>query len=589
MFPRRFIFALIATTACLLAAPAAASASEHVGAGYRSSQLTFQVNGKAVDFGCGGAWSGSADGAGNTYVPCGQYVYEINIKGQYIGAIKVPDGYEAWRDVAVTWDGSTLYYTSSDAHEGMDQPNPETHPNVGLIIKMVRSSSGTWHQDTGFQSGWDQYYGQDPSVARRWSFRNVDTDHAGHLYATINDVVVVMDSHGHVLSYFGDNAKDDQNVFTGGLEMSEGLSVTSDGMHVYVVNQQDNYVERWDRGFNDWTLADWHIGDAQGRNLDQTGNTPWPTQDNFSAYVLSSPYDVALDGSGNVYVMDTTYHRVIKYRLTSTGGTYEEMVWYNDIDSTDGWLYHGFSVDYAGNVVVGGLNERFGRVAQAGALDHTCAPDDSPPSFTKLTVPASVANGKALITLAGHDSCSKVEAMQLTGDVKDSGRWLPLRSTIVANLSGSYGRHLVTISIRDHYGRVTSKTAAINWQKIVARPRRSFNLNGNAGVCKRYGGATLTGGGWHIVDRCATFTAKVVSISRSGGNRFVLVSLSPKVASKLYTGVTDSIQMWAVGTTHTHTPRKLRVGQTAQITAALAENDQHTTISAAPVWQWTRV
>jgi hypothetical protein len=545
---------VVLATLTVLAVVAPAQA-ETLGAGYTSSPLAY---GNGTNYSCQ-TWSGDADASGNIYIPCFNYIYKLDPSGRLVHAIRVPDGYQAWRDVAPTWDGSTIYYVVGVP----DVDNPPAGTNQGMLVKLVLGADGVYRRDTKFAVG--------PFMlgATRNAVRNVAVDHAGKVYVTSNAYVFIYNSVGTRLGVFGgdDRVNDLEEA-----EVLEGIAVNSAGTSVYVVEERNNHVQRWDRtATGAWLHSNWRLG------------TPYRGPGICDATHFAAPYDVALDGGGNIYVLDTTCGRIHKFVASSRALV-------GVVRSTPGLLYHGLAVNYRGDVVVPWQGRRYTRTG-ASVLSPSCLPDFDAPVITQLSKPSTTWQRSITLKVRGTDQCSGVRAVRVTGNVTSSTAWRTLRSTTGVVLRSGDGTKTLNVSIRDGYGRITTRvvTVRLDTSQPPLRARRHVRIAGHARFCRPNPMSRISNARQYVLtDACATFGGTVVSIARSGSTRFVRVRLTLRGSRKLYSNARHPVTIYVVGSRHTPTGRALRVGRHARFTASLIANRRLTTATAIPVYRWGR-
>ena len=164
-----------------------------------------------------------------------------------------------------------------------------------------------------------------------WALRNISVAGNGHIFASVNQYVREYSPTGAYLGSFGGDALGD---------VVEGVASDYTGNKVWVtVEQNASNAQRWDRD----AAGDWHRAMTVGSlNAGDTSDCLAGADD----HRLANPYDVNLDGAGNIYVMDTTCMRIRKY---SSSGIWRTDIWRNY--NNGGPLYHGFAVNWLGNVL----------------------------------------------------------------------------------------------------------------------------------------------------------------------------------------------------------------------------------------------
>lgn len=558
--PARWRTALaVALTALVALTPTHAHAAGTLGAGYTAAPL---VDGAGRGYACS-SWSGGTDAAGNAYLPCGNRIYRIDHTGRLAELITLPAGTYARRDVAVSHAGNVLYLVAGAGI--VDRTDPLTSPGAGSVVKLVRAADGTWQRDESFRVG--------PFLLAGgyWSARNLAVDRAGRVYVTVNAFVYVFDPTGRQLHVMGGDDRYDGTAYLEGLEVAEGLAVSPDGRHVYVVEQRHNHVQRWDHHLltDEWHRSrDWRIGSLTD------------VSDCVDDATLASPYDIGLDGAGQLYVLDTTCRRIQKFgaRTRAFRGT----VWQR---YPDGPLLHGFIVDYAGTLIVPEQGRRY-RLTRPVA---SCAPDYDAPRFTRLAVPSRTWMRRITATIAATDGCSHVTSMRVDGNVVGGGTWVPIGTRLPLTLTAGDGAKQVSISVRDVHGRVTTRRlqVTLDTTQPPLQARRTISMWGRAHHCGASPMAQLGyPTGYVLADACATFTGEVLQVRTSGSTRYVLVRVPLATAQRMYANARGPVTIWVAGTTRTRMPTAIRDGHRAVFTTALIVNRRLTTVIAAPAYRW---
>ncbi len=549
----------------MLLVPHPARAAETFGAGYQAKLLR---GGDGTPFRCW-VWSGSSDGAGNTYVPCGNNIYRLAPDGRLAEVIPLPAGYPSQRDVAVNARGNVLWYVVGNM--AVDIPDPLGIPHLGSIARMVRGSDGVWRRDTSFTSG--------PYTlgAWRWSARNIDVDLAGNLYATVNAFVYVLDgATGRIKRTFGGDVSDPvSKKYIAGLEVAEGIAVTGDGRSVYVVEQRRNHVERWDYDatHDAWNRSNWIIGSTT-RVSDCVDTTS-----------LASPYDVALDGRGSLYVMDTTCRRLLRYDRITRAHT--GTIWRNYPVGDGEDLYHGIAVNFRGDVTVA----EHGRRYVSPSLPVRCLPDSDFPRVTGLGSPSTVWDATMPITIGASDGCSKVVAVRVRGDIAQGG-WIwknypSVRQQIL--LSGGDGLKQILVDARDTYGRVGTRTFVIRLDRSQPplKLRSRISIPGRARRCVRRPLRQLRNrSSWRVLDRCVTLQAKVIQIHGSGKSQAAYVELPLATSQKIWSNARRPVRIWVMSSGRTRRVSPPTVGRPLLVTGALVAHRRTNQVAVYPVGLW---
>ncbi|MCW2927917.1 MAG: putative repeat protein [Thermoleophilia bacterium] len=301
----------------LLPAPQALSAAN--ADGYRLS--TFPSSGGS---------GGQADAAGNLYVAAGA---ELRIFGPDNKAISVTKLPFAPQDVAPGPNGDYIY-----AVEG-------TTPR-----KLLRQGDGSYAIDPTFQLGTVPYGGKQYAAEGI----RIATDHSGNLFVAdgmwtgnLLNTVIKFDASGKYQTRFGeyadgnkqDAASWEQGKFYWGLG---GIAVSPDGTSVYTTEVGNSRVQRWDAQANGTYASTKMWGNTQADDPDRVGSSQ-PGK-------FGAPYDIGLDGEGNVYVMNTTAAQIQKF--TRDGQYITGMFMGNDPNTQDASLRgHGIAVTTRGDAV----------------------------------------------------------------------------------------------------------------------------------------------------------------------------------------------------------------------------------------------
>ncbi len=347
----------IAASSFVLPAPAGAATT----APNYSLRTISYAGGSAVQT-CRG-WGGDADDAGNFYMACPVMrdldgngtgdekvpaLFEMDPTGTVVRLGYLPTEYAfndtyAVRDVGVSPDGKSAYVSVGPNTDNLGQ-NPNLNPTTkqpmtngattGSLLRLTRQADGSWLHDPTFKAG--------PYLigGNHWAVRYVDVDAKGHIYVTVNALVYELDpATGAIVSSFGGGAT---TAYPGGpwiegFDKPEGLAVTADGSSILLVDQQHQIVQKWNRvGATDWTRDTSFLLGVPSQVGDYCTTT-----DHFQ-----SPYDVAVDAAGDIYVMDTTCQRVQRF---TKAGAFVQTVWSNT--GGDDWN-HGFAVNWQGSVLL---------------------------------------------------------------------------------------------------------------------------------------------------------------------------------------------------------------------------------------------
>lgn len=588
----KLLFAL-ATTLVACTIPSSTHAAATVAANYASGPVR-DAAGAAVH-GCRG-WGGDTDDAGRFYTIClfarngvttpalveydtGGTVRQLGwLPSEYAFTANAPGNYVTL-DVGVSPDGGTAYVTPGPNIDNLGQ-HPERHPftgqplpngaRSGAILRLKRQASGAWSYDPSWKAG--------PFLlgANYWAARRLEVDARGRVYVSVNAYVFELSpTTATRVSYFGGGTTDGPGgAWIDGIDKAQGLAVSADGASILVVDQQHQIVQRWRRvGATDWTRdRSFLLGvpDAVG---DYCGTTTH----------FQSPYDVAQDAAGDVYVMDTTCNRV--QRFTSTG-RFVQTVW-RDRDADTLELSHGFAVNWQGSILLPApmsiLRRTDPPVRAGGPKPPTQCTDKLAPTITGVAYPAPTRARHVLITVKATDDCSGARQVHVSGHRTGSPRWVTGASTKVP-LSGWNGPKRLVVSVRDGSGRITSRTVQL--QLSMPQPRlrsRSFVRMPGARCSKnpmaRVGGAAS----YRIVDRCARIVGRVTSIRRTRGGQMIQVMVPVTTARRIYRNAVGAVRIWVVTDRRTRVTRRVRPRRGVVLLGTLvAERDLDATF-AIPV------
>lgn len=209
----------------------------------------------------------------------------------------------------------------------------------------------------------------------------VATDSAGRVYladgywsANNTHTVLVYEPNGDLVTRFGEWMEDSWALGAFYWALG-GVAVTDDGSTVYTTEAGNNRVQRWTRQLDGSYLPASTFGGTAANN---------PTREGFCDYDgwlgwFAAPYDVALDGAGNAYVINTTCKQVLRF-APGFGALQANL----DVRLGTGThpRPHGFAVGRDGTVYVGenqfALRPSGGTIPAAGAPPVRPAPPAPP-------------------------------------------------------------------------------------------------------------------------------------------------------------------------------------------------------------------
>ena len=229
----------------------------------------------------------AVDGSGNFYVAdnSNNRVQKFDSQGNfitYIGA-SAPSSSAANGSFhypkAVAFDGSGNFYVAD-----LGNNRVQKFDSQGNFITYIGASAPSSSSANGsFNSPYD-----------------VAVDGSGNVYVAdlFNNRVQKFDSQGNFITYIGASAPSYSSA-NGSFNSPYGVAVDGSG-NVYVSDTQNNRVQKFD---------------SQGNFITYIGaSAPSSSSANDS---FSSPFGVAFDGSGNIYVADYGNNRVVVYDIPS--------------------------------------------------------------------------------------------------------------------------------------------------------------------------------------------------------------------------------------------------------------------------------
>jgi DNA-binding beta-propeller fold protein YncE len=621
--PGRLICLLACAGGLLLATTGVAQAftwtPAKVGTGYEQQTLR---DARGNTWSCYGEWSSGTDGAGSHYTPCDSQILVVDRNAKLTAAINLPSSGRSRRDVAATWDGTYVYYIVSPVQVDCIKASTINSygTDIGSLRRAVRQSNGTYLYDSTWRIAPVDFHDTCDGAATKWGYRGIDVDRAGNIYATADGYVFVYAPNGALIDSFGGDAA---NPYNNGLTLSQGISVTPDGNSVYVVEQRYNFLQRWDRQLNGtWVRSNFAIGHAylDGQPAENNVNCIDPGW-------LASPYDVDLDGAGNIYLLDVSCFRLLKF---TSGGGYLGTVWSRmpvGGNQPNSHHLHGFSVDFHGTFLMADPesmqtapndtrpepNKRYARVAADTASDRLCLPDWDAPVVTSFTGPAR-ANNPVAVKISAADACSAIESMKLTGEYVGNHDWQPFNGAPSVTLGGAKGPKLLTVRVRDHWGRVSDPvnltiTLDTGIPAVITPPtpstpstpatppptrakqtiRSVISIYGPWKLCTprpitKFAKAAVKT--LRIADSCARMRGKLLSSRKIKSGRILKVQLSLATTRLLYRNATRPVTIQVAGTRLTKSWRRLRNGHNVTFTGAIVVARDKSWITIAPAGSW---
>lgn len=568
---RIVLFALLA----LLAAPLAhAHAGSVVAANYAPGGLEYAPGSPIAN--CRG-WSGGSDDAGHFYVPCPgpsfPYVYEFDSQGRYLRYAALPasylfDGTYRMRDVAVSPDGRTMYVSAGPIVDDLgNHPERPGGSYAGAILKFNRQLDGSWAHDAAWRAG--------PFLlgGRYWAPRYLTVDAAGRLYAGVNAFVYELSpANGATVGTFGGVS----TAFPGGpwvdgIDVALGLAVAADGASMFVVEQRHHILQRWVRD-----AAGWRRDRTWGPN--GTGIVGEPSKVD-AAYCqrgdrFQSPYDIGVDAAGELYVADTSCHRIMRF---TAQGQYVQTVWSNGYAEE---LVHGMAVNPDGSVVIPELELTMIRTDPAR---RPCV-DAAAPVITGVGLPTRTASRAITITATGTDDCSKIVAVRVSGAVLGTPAWVDGASA-PAQLSGWNGTKTLRVEARDVAGNVGVTTTRIG----LAMPQPRLRARGVAKLDRTRGcrsthplRALAKASSYRVVGRCTRLAGTVTRTRGRGARLQVEVQLSLGVARSIYTNAVGPVRVWVMADRRTKVRRAPKAGRRMVVVAPLVAPRSGGSVYAVP-------
>ncbi len=293
---------LVAATAVLVAAGCGSSAEERKAA-LNSTSYTVQAWAECPPrFIDSGSWGQD----GRLYLPCNDT--RINVYDASGSRVQQIETGRSVSDVAPSPDARYLYLAL-----GTNMPR-----------RMARQADGSYVLDQGWRpANYNPNAScQNGSVTPRGHY--IDTDGAGNIYLSDGGwtegqgddgrnrgggyhSIVKYTPDGACVTSFGERV----DTWADGKFwwMTNGLAVTQDGASVYTTEVGNNRVQRFDRQGDGSYRSSFRVGSTQANNADRGGNC---VADGYDGR-LAAPYDVELDEAGNIFVLNTTCHQVLKF------------------------------------------------------------------------------------------------------------------------------------------------------------------------------------------------------------------------------------------------------------------------------------
>jgi hypothetical protein len=570
--------------------PATVAAAPATAANYRLDAVRYHT-GTAVGS-CRG-WGGDTDDAGNFYMACpvmrdldgngsgdvmAPALYEMDLTGmvQRIGWLPSEyafDDISSIRDVGVSPDGTFAYVSVGPPFDNLGV-NPNVHPRsgaplangatAGSVLRLARQPDGSWLHDPTWKAG--------PFLigGNYWSVRYVDVDASGRVYVTVNSYVYELSpTTGQQVSAFGGaTTAYPGGPWVEGFETPQGLAVAADGQSILIVEQQHQIVQRWRRiGATDWTRDTSLLLGVPSQVGDYCGTTTH----------FQSPYDVATDAAGDIYVMDTTCQRIQRF---TSAGAFVQTVWTN-VGGDD--MNHGIAVNWQGSILLPIEEDLLVRLDPPQKPSPAPAPtcqDAAAPQIAAIASPASSTTRRVTIEATASDDCGATH-VRVLGQRAGAGAWIPGLKLVVP-LAGWNGRKSLVVQVKDGAGRIAGRRVAVTLAlpQPTLRARASINLPGRGcspvDPMRRVSGVRL-------LDRCARITGRALQVQRRGAGQAIRMLLPVGLARSLYANAVGPVEIWVVTDATSRVSGRIAKGRTLVVDGSLVADRNGRTVHAIPV------
>jgi hypothetical protein len=498
------LLALVAVLVALIAV--AVPAAAHAGA-YAVEQ--------AVPESCGNGTRGGGqmDASGWLYVACDRsdknaVYYSVHIldpSGVLQRMAPVP-----WpiMDVAPSPDGSVLYVTrwsdhtvyrltgSRGAGYALDATwKLENLPlgdvrNAGLLVRgeyVSTDAAGDLYVASGT---WTNPENRLADYTDRWNPTRTAT--------RVAKTIVKFHADGAYVTNFGGaaNMATDTNVWDRGIAWAQwtGLAVTADGGRVFVADENNSRIHRFDRQGAVY-VAQTAFGNTPQTNAARDGHC-------YTPGLLAAPYDIAMSRGGELLVINTSCYYSANMEVVQSGAVPVgsiEVQRFNQNGGSRGVIFaksgvgdvrvHGISIDCTGVIHLpqagikvlpaatwsdSGADVGGGGPLGSAATNASCtspgapvgdipgSPDTAAPIVDSLGAPQNGTDLTMTLTTVAHDDRGITE-MRVYEDDTDLGwsAWTPAKQHTVSG----YGNHYVSVQVRDAAGNTSAWTSL--WVKVV--------------------------------------------------------------------------------------------------------------------------